>query len=208
MGNVQQTVTVRGFDRADTAAACAMLSRAFDDDPVMMWVFPDETMRRSRMPPMFDATLRMTSWRVAGTEVAVEDGQLCGCAIWLPPGKWIPSARHRLAVLPRMVWTLRSRLAAANVTYAALARLHPHQPHWYLSGIGTEPALQGTGVGSSLMRSRLARCDAARMPAYLESSKESNVGFYERFGFVVTREVAVPGGGPKVWLMWRQPQSG
>ena len=55
------------------------------------------------------------------------------------------------------------------------------------------------------MRSRLARCDAARLPAYLESSKERNVPFYERHGFRVTGELTIPGGGPTLWLMWRNP---
>jgi ribosomal protein S18 acetylase RimI-like enzyme len=199
---------VREFGRADTASAGGVLTRAFDDDPVMQWVFPDQEMRRSRMPRMFDATLRATSWRVDGTVVAVAGGQVQGCAIWLPPGRWLPPLMQRLTMLPRMVWTMRSRISVANVTYSALARQHPHLPHWYLSGIGTDPAVQGTGVGSSLMRSGLARCDAARLPAYLESSKESNVGFYERFGFTVTKELAIPGGGPTLWLMWRQPQPG
>jgi ribosomal protein S18 acetylase RimI-like enzyme len=199
---------VREFGRADTASASEVLTRAFDDDPVMRWLFPDQATRRSRMPRMFDATLRATSWRVDGTVVAEADGQVQGCAIWLPPGRWLPPLMQRLTMLPRMVWTLRSRISVANVTYAALARQHPHPPHWYLSGIGTDPAVQGTGVGSRLMRSGLARCDAARLPAYLESSKESNVGFYERFGFTVTRELAIPGGGPTLWLMWRQPQVG
>jgi hypothetical protein len=32
------------------------------------------------------------------------------------------------------------------------------------------------------------------------------VPFYERHGFRVTRELTVPGGGPVLWLMWREPQ--
>jgi hypothetical protein len=31
------------------------------------------------------------------------------------------------------------------------------------------------------------------------------VGFYARFGFRVTGEVRMPGDGPSVWLMWRDP---
>jgi hypothetical protein len=42
-------------------------------------------------------------------------------------------------------------------------------------------------------------------PAYLESSKESNVGYYETFGFAVTREIRIPG-GPALWPMWRPPR--
>ena len=87
-----------------------------------------------------------------------------------------------------------------------MMRLHPERPHWYLSGIGTDPPAQGSGVGSALMRAQMARCDAAGEAAYLESSKERNVPFYERHGFRVTGELTVPGGGPTLWLMWRNPQ--
>jgi ribosomal protein S18 acetylase RimI-like enzyme len=216
-----ETRTVRPFVRADLAATVATLVRAFDDDPVMTWIFPDERMRRRRLPGFFAATLRGTSLRHGGTEVAVRagpvpggpvpggpvlGGTVLGGAIWLPPGTWRPPLWRQLVSLPAMVFRLGSRLPVASATYGALLRLHPDRPHWYLSGIGTDPPAQGTGVGSDLMRSRLARCDAARMPAYLESSKERNVPFYERHGFGVTGELTVPRGGPTLWLMWREPQ--
>jgi ribosomal protein S18 acetylase RimI-like enzyme len=205
------TRTVRPFVRADLTATVAALVRAFDDDPAMTWIFPDDQMRRRRLPGFFAATLRGTSLRHEGTEVAVRrgpagDGQVLGAAIWLPPGTWRPSLWRQLASLPGVALRLRSRLGAAGAFYGALVRLHPDRPHWYLSGIGTDPPAQGTGVGGDLMRSRLVRCDAARLPAYLESSKERNVPFYERHGFRVTGELTIPGGGPTLWLMWREPQ--
>jgi hypothetical protein len=55
------------------------------------------------------------------------------------------------------------------------------------------------------MRPVLERCDGEGVPAYLESSKERNVPLYERNGFRVTEEMVVPNGGPKIWLMWRDP---
>ncbi len=204
-----ETRTVRPFARADLTATVATLVRAFDDDPVMMWIFPDERMRRRRLPGFFAGTLRGTSLRHEGTEVCVRQdvgqSQVLGGAIWLPPGTWRPPLWRQLVALPSVAVRLGSRLAAASATYGALLRLHPERPHWYLSGIGTDPPVQGTGVGGELMRSRLARCDAARLPAYLESSKEQNVPFYERHGFRVTGELTIPGGGPTLWLMWRNP---
>jgi ribosomal protein S18 acetylase RimI-like enzyme len=199
--------TVRPFARTDLSATVATLTRAFDDDPVMMWIFPDERMRRRRLPPFFASTLRGTGLRHDGTEVSVSaGGSVLGAAIWLPPGTWRPPLWRQLLALPGVMLRLGSRLPVASATYGALLRVHPSRPHWYLSGIGTDPPAQGTGVGSELMRSRLVRCDADQLPAYLESSKERNVPFYERHGFQVIGELSLPGGGPTLWLMWRDPQ--
>ncbi len=197
---------MRAFSRADLRPAVATLARAFADDPVMGWIFPDEQMRDRRLPKFFTITMRGTSLLHDGTEIVVAGGRVLGCAIWIPPGAWRPSDWHQLATLPGYAWALRSRLGVASRMYGTLLEAHPHEPHWYLSGIGTDPPVQGTGVGSELMRSRLARCDAAGLPAYLESSKESNVPFYRSHGFSVTRELTIPDGGPTLWLMWREPR--
>jgi ribosomal protein S18 acetylase RimI-like enzyme len=196
--------TARPIVSADLQGAVEAMARAFHDDPVMAWIFPDEAMRHRRLPPFFASAIRV-NMRQGNTEVITAGEQVLGCAIWLAPGTWRPPLRRQLMALPSVVFRLRSRLAVASTTYGALFAVHPERPHWYLSGIGTDPPVQGTGVGGALMRSRLARCDAAGEPAYLESSKESNVPFYERHGFRVTRELTIPGGGPTFWLMWRKP---
>lgn len=184
----------------------ATLARAFLDDPVMEWIFPEERMRRRQLPKFFAVTMRGTSIRHEGTEIVIADGSVLGCAIWVPPGAWRPSGWQQVKSLAGFAWALRSRMAVASRGYEAMLEVHPHQPHWYLAGIGTDPPAQGTGVGSALMRSRLERCDAAGLPAYLESSKERNVPFYRSHGFSVTRELTIADGGPTVWLMWREPR--
>ena len=42
--------------------------------------------------------------------------------------------------------------------------------------------------------------------AYLESSKEENLPFYNRFGFQVTEELTLGAGAPPMWAMWRDPR--
>jgi GNAT superfamily N-acetyltransferase len=200
------TRAVRAFSRADLRPAIATMVRAFEDDPVMVWLFPDEQMRRRQLPKFFAITFREVSSRHEGTELLVAGAAVLGGAIWVPPGAWRPSVWQQLRTTPRYALALGSRIGVASTTYGAIVRCHPERPHWYLSGIGTDPPVQGTGVGTELMRSRLARCDAAGQPAYLESSKERNVPFYERHGFQVIGELSLPGGGPTLWLMWRDPQ--
>ena len=197
--------TIRAARRPDARAAAAMLARAFDDDPVMTWIFPDERLRRRRLPALFAVLLRRYYLAHRATELVLTTDGVLGCGMWAPPGHWLPPARRQLAAMPGIAGALGSRFLAANSAFGAIARLHPREPHWYLAGLGTDPPAQGTGVGRQLMRARLARCDMTRLPAYLESSKESNVGYYETFGFTVTREIRIPG-GPALWPMWRPPQ--
>ena len=52
----------------------------------------------------------------------------------------------------------------------------------------------------------LARCDRDGLPAYLETTKARNVGFYERRGFTVVGEANIPLGGPPMWFMLREPR--
>lgn len=82
----------------------------------------------------------------------------------------------------------------------------PKEPHYYLFAISVHPALQGQGIGGKLMRPALNQVDAAHMPAYLESSKESNIGFYQNHGFRVIEKVVPAQGCPPLWLMWRDAQ--
>jgi GNAT superfamily N-acetyltransferase len=72
--------------------------------------------------------------------------------------------------------------------------------------LGTAVEQQGKGVGGALMRPVLDHCDAEGIPCYLESSKERNIPFYRRHGFEVVEEVPLPGDGPSLWTMWREPQ--
>jgi threonine dehydratase len=85
---------------------------------------------------------------------------------------------------------------------------HPHdEPHAYLSLLATHPDHRGQGIGQRLLAEDLARWDAARLPAYLESTNPGNDHRYERAGF---RRIggfrAVLDDAP-ISTMWRPPQA-
>jgi hypothetical protein len=39
----------------------------------------------------------------------------------------------------------------------------------------------------------------------VETSKTRNVTFYEKQGFIVKKEIAIPMGGPPLWTLIREP---
>jgi hypothetical protein len=57
-----------------------------------------------------------------------------------------------------------------------------------------------------LRAENLARIDELRLPTYLESGNRANDHRYERLGFVEIGEFSVPGNGPTVGRMWREPR--
>lgn len=198
---------VRTAGDADAAEIAAVLGRAFDDDPVWRWLLPDDASRVRRMTALFGVMLRQVHLRHGATEATGRGGGTEAAALWDPPGHWhIPLRRQAAQGVP-LVRILGTRTPATLRALGAIEKHHPKEPHWYLAVLGTDPPAQGNGLGAALLRSRLDRCDAEGLPSYLESSKEQNVPYYERFGFRVTRELTLPGKGcPPVWLMWREPR--
>jgi GNAT superfamily N-acetyltransferase len=174
------------------------MARAFEDDPVMSWLYPG----LHRLESFFrNYELRL---HLGHGSVFTTDG-VDGGAIWAPPGKWRTSVPDVLRVAPALLRATGTRLRRAIGTMQAVESKHPKEPHWYLAALGTDPAKQGRGIGSALLAPILQRCDDEGVPAYLESSKEGNIPFYRRHGFEVTREIHLPK-GPTIWPMWRDPQ--
>ena len=192
---------VRKAGRHDVDPLALTLARAFDDDPVISWVFPDDD-RRPRM------ARRLFAMRLAhlidDEETYTVEGHRGG-ALWALPDRWKISAIQQLTMTARLLGGLGLRTGRVLGGLHEIERRHPKAPHYYLAVLGVDPDDQGRGVGSALMGPVLRSCDADAVPAYLESSKDRNVDFYARHGFRVTEEVRLPG-GPPVWLMWRDPR--
>ncbi|MER7349789.1 GNAT family N-acetyltransferase [Streptomyces aurantiacus] len=90
----------------------------------------------------------------------------------------------------------------------ALEPHRPREPVWFLATVGVDPDAQGHGLGRAVLGAGLDAADRAGRPAFLETSSERNVKFYENLGFAVTAEVELPDGGPRTWCMRREPTPG
>jgi GNAT superfamily N-acetyltransferase len=196
--------SVRKATLADAPRLARALASAFQYDPVIAWIFPDQHHRRRVLPAFMEFRLRKLAF--PHDQVWMTDGG-AAAAVWLPPpGRWQLSRPQRLRLLPPLVRFLGRRTASILGGLDRMEERHPQDPsHWYLFILGAEQAAQGRGLGSALLAHMLARVDADGMPVYLESSNERNLALYGRHGFEVTSEVAIPG-GPRIWPMWREPR--
>jgi GNAT superfamily N-acetyltransferase len=196
---------VRPATSADVKKLAVVLARAFYEDPPLIWLLPDPARRLGRITRMFATVIGIESLRYGGVDIVCDGEKILGGAIWLPPGHWQAGFRELIRAVPNHAWALATAWGRAARYGRALEEAHPKEPHWYLKAIGVDPAWQGRGVASLLLRSRLERCDQDGQPAYLEASKPDGVSLYEHFGFRRTGDLDMPEGVPVITAMWRAP---
>ena len=196
-------IGVRRAEPTDHERVAQTLATAFAEDPGWSFLLPDERDRERRERLFFDSALRHLV--PVRREVWVsEDGS--AAAIWAPPELWAVPAPKVARQAPQMVRVFGRRLPLALRYLIRIERSHPtDSPHWYLEFLGTEPRRQGQGLGSALLRPILALCDRDGQGAYLESSTDRSQALYERHGFEVVETFDMPGGGPSIRRMWREP---
>ncbi|MGY0500171.1 GNAT family N-acetyltransferase [Nocardia sp. FBN12] len=197
------TIVVRKAAGRDVDGAAQTLAAAFQHDPVMSWILPDPDRRAAGLPRFFATVARHIFFPAGAADLALRpDDSVGGAALWTPPNHPDPSPLTELRTLPGIWRALGRRTLAGKQVGDLLKKNHPAEPHWYLAMRGSAPDVRGKGYGHALLHSRLDRVDADHAAAYLESSNPVNVPYYERFGFVVTGELQIPG-GPTLWQMLR-----
>lgn len=185
---------VRKATPGDLPQIALTATRAFADDPVMRWLFPDDD-------DYHDLNRRLVQhlakrWHATDSLWCTDDN--VAMAGWVPPGRpevdvgeW-PQIDH-----PE--W----RIERFGLLGAAMAEHTPPEPHWYLNMLATHPDWQRLGLGAALMKATFERADHEGVPCYLETESDENVAYYRHHGFDVRSEWQVGTDGPHMWGMSR-----
>jgi GNAT superfamily N-acetyltransferase len=193
------SLEVRTATPDDLDGLTALLTAAFEQDPIWRWAFPDNGLERLwRL--LIGSALRYPNVWVAGDYAAA--------AVWIPPGGVELTEAEEEQLEPLLESVIGARAADVIELMERFDSSHPHdQPHYYLSLLGTDPARRGEGIGMALLRHNLAQIDAEGMPAYLESTNPANNSRYQGVGFSPRGSFSTPDDQHSVTTMWREPRS-
>ncbi len=191
---------------ADLDRAAKVLADAFSRDAYATGLLPSGDVT-SQLYKIFKVQLKHTFKYGGHVWLAIDAAtdELLGVSEWGAPGT-NPGFLSQAPELPAYLSVFRSRILDAAITDNNAEKHRPLVPHWYLKAIGTTEQARGRGAGSALIRHRLAEADATGTPAYLESSSEANMPYYEKFGFVERSRIPSRGTVETIG-MWRPAQT-
>lgn len=194
----------------DVDAVAALIADAFTPLPTSRWLVVDDgrSLKRARvLRKVF--TIHVGHAVEYGLVLVIADPavphQIAAAAVWFPDGAGTPPPadyddRLTYAAGP---WVERFRTLDAVMRAA-----HPGYRHQHLAFLAVDPARQGIGLGTALLRHHHHTLDHDRTPAYLEASSQTSRDLYTRHGYhPIGVPIALPGGpDPAMWPMWREPR--
>ncbi|MHA2393551.1 MAG: GNAT family N-acetyltransferase [Promethearchaeota archaeon] len=194
----------------DVKEAIKVAGSAFQDDPIMVFTYPDEEEREQNSEYGF---YMLYNYGIKYGLAYATSKNLEGITIWLPPNKVYPSfwsmMRHGGFYTMRKVGlklkAMKRTMTVFNYEEERHKELVPYD-HWYFQNIAVKPEEQGKGYGGLLISTMLKKIESDRLPVYLETNTEKAVSIYQKFGFEILEHGIIPETDVPLWCMLRKPR--
>jgi ribosomal protein S18 acetylase RimI-like enzyme len=195
------------IDLKQVEAAAVTLAKAFYNDPVFEYLFPDTSTREEKSTKFYKMFVNYTVRY--GEVYSTSDFE--GVAGWLPPEKmdmstWGLIRSGVIPLLPILGMKCISRMFHFDKHSLAVHKRNTPFPHIVLQPLGVSPSVQGKGYASLLLRTKFEQLDEQGLPCYVDTQTEKNASMYEHYGFKVVEQFRIPDTQFDNWVMIRQPE--
>ena len=206
---MRQLKNLHQVKKDDISRATVVLAEAFKEDPLFKKLFGDAVKNSNKYTLVAKFMLKYchkygkvyaTSEHFEGI-MAITQDRYTYMTLW----RLIRSG----SVFSFLGIGLKSFLSVASALSPidGIRKKHmKNKPFAYIQIIGVTPENQGKGHGGKLLRELIAMTDEVKLPIYLETETESNVGLYERFGFKTLEKMTLSVINQPMWAMIREVQ--
>lgn len=194
---------IRRAKSEDVDPAVAALVEAFDQDPLMLFLFEENpTGIRAGVTGFFSILLRARIALNMPAFVLQQDHEVRGALMGYDTSRptWPRAITAEWGAFEAGMPGFADRLGA----YEKICEAHqPSEDHYYLGVIGVHPLLQGQGAGKALLKAfcELSSADARSRGVYLDTANPSSLEFYTQNGFERRGEGRL--GDAPLWCVFR-----
>jgi len=192
-------ITAASPSDIDEAVAC--LATAFAQDPITGFLLQTSQGYRERVTQFFSLLMRARIELKMPVFVARGAHGIDGATMGYSTlrSEWPVGLTDEWVRFEEAIPGLTDRMAIYD---EVATKFKPPAPHYYLGVIGTDPTLQGSGIGTQLLKSfcEVSASDPLSSGVYLETAQASNLRFYERAGFRETGRGNL--GDATLWCMY------
>lgn len=186
----------------DVVQARAEIATAFSTDPLLRWIFPDDSTRAERTAAWLG--LFVDAYAMSGIADITRDeaGNVIGVALWRVPSTAeliFPTQPTVKGLLQLFVSADRMKDIGAGL--ATFSTHRPVDPFAYLHFLVVAQQHRGRGLGAQLLRHGLARARERQLQTCLETTNETSAAFYLANGFILNETWKLGANGPEAWSL-------
>jgi len=188
---------IRAMKANEIEKVASFISDGYYDDVFFHWVVPDSEHRRRVVTDYYKIYLSAEGCVAHVAEDS--EGNLIGATVWLPHD------------VDADIYDLIDKAAGAYAPrFRAVAdKSHESEPKgvpfYQLVGVVVDKSVQGTGVGTKLLKFQLDNLDKLGILTYLEASTPySGGGLYGKFGYEHYGELLVFTDKAVLYPLWRK----
>lgn len=173
-------------ERTDRELVVAILTTSFRDNKSVNSIILQDEKRMKRIKLLMEYAFDVCM--LYGDVWLTEDN--LACALLVKPDKkrtTLQSVLLDIRFATRCLGIANIRKAMSRE--AAISKVHPQGPLYYLWFIGVDPAHQHQGIGSELVIEVLEEATKQKRAVCLETSTLENIPWYQKLGFTIYHQL-------------------
>lgn len=187
---MSKNVKLAKLSENDFEMAADLLSIAMLDNPLHRAIFGlDSKKRKHNLYKFFNLLLPLVYSR-GFLYGAIKDEVLVGVLAGMAPGSCGFSLKIKIFLMCKIFRQFSFIMSLKICLWLFKWHINDlEQNHWHLGPLAVDPSQTQQGVASMLLNIAVSQLN--NIPVWLETDKLSNVDFYTKRGFIVTKQISV-----------------
>lgn len=203
---MENEIKVSDIHKNETAQAAASLSRAFQNDPMMRWLIPNDEDYQRMAIPLFETWVKYAV--LYGKALRTENFE--AIALRKKPGdiefSFWRGFRSGMLKTPKILGkeAFDKLMWMDKVLVEEKKKNMADRSFWYCWTLGTDPQYQRQGFGSAVMQRTFDLATKDGLPCYLETVNPASKAVHEKKGYKLLSQVPLQDSGHTLYTMLRE----